>query len=527
MSCWRVLELSDQPNAEKIPQLLVKPRFGSDAYSIFLTDLSNIWSEELDVDSIVERASAEESPIEVSKQDTTQLAILLENVQKSLAGNDDTSCRMTRTDADDIILHTTISLPEPLDSLRWKFHMRKRGPVILKNELILPLLVSSHIQHERINSLIHTISAKDRAITRLVDQFESSNQDLRAAFPSIVGTKSGRRAVVKREQAAKHVPGLQEFDEESWKSSTAELHNTDVSTLGLFQEALSECTPKVPPRLQSDNEHDTWWTAIGSSLPTSKPIKSKAKAASKEPEPPKPTAADSETDDDETEDEFETHENFKLRNKSQTTHVPVPTSTPTEKHTSVHGDDTTDEDDDDLDAPPKSQSQLQAPLRRTKSPTPQPTPSKEKTPPLQKPKSKGFRIGGKTKKSETPPPAEEEAEPSSVNEDVPIRPKVDRLDLPATAKPVKKSFKIGGKMKAAVGGGAKEPTPPAEEGGASAAVKSAPTKAVAPAAQDEDVQMEDVEETAEEKAERKRRELKRKNEELARKQAQSKKKRRF
>lgn len=313
MSCWRVLQLSDQLDGENVPQLLIKPRFSSDSYTIFLTDLSNIWSEELDSAGLVGRASEEESPIEVSKQETTQLAILLQNVQKSLANTDDTTCRIVRATADDVVLHTTISLPEPLDSLRWRFHLRKRTSVTLKNELVLPLLVSSHIQHEKISNLVATITEKDRVITRLLDQYESSNLDLAAAFPSISGLKSGRR-LLKRDQAARHIPGLQPFHQDSWKRETAELHDTDVSTLSLFQEALSECTPKVPPRLESEDSRNTWWTSIATALhdpkPTMKPKanpipeKAEARAERKVPAP--------ESDDDETEDEFETHENFKV-----------------------------------------------------------------------------------------------------------------------------------------------------------------------------------------------------------------------
>ena len=310
MSCWRVLELSHHPSHEPIPQLLVKLRFGPDAYTIFLTDLNTIWSEELDLSGIVDRALAEHSPIEVSKQDSTQLAILLETVQRSLAANNDTGCRITRSEPDGLVLYTTISLPEPLGLLTWKFHLRKRAPVVLTNELILPLLVSSRIEHERTNSLLRTLLEKDRAITRMLDQFESNNLDLAAAFPSIGAIKSGRR-LVKREQAAKYVPGLRPFDRDAWRQETASLHGKSVSTLSLFQEALSECPPDVPLPSASGDEHSMWWTAIGSTLPTPIPDPSTTNAVLRETEPRKPVAADSETDD-ETEDEFETHENFKV-----------------------------------------------------------------------------------------------------------------------------------------------------------------------------------------------------------------------
>jgi hypothetical protein len=312
MSFWRALGLSDQPDGEQIPPLLIKPHFGSDTYTIFLTDLSNIWSEELDVAGIVDRALQQKSPIEVSKQDTAQIAILLENVQHSLAVNDATSCSMTGAGGDGITLHTAISLPEPLGSLQWEFQLGKRTAVTLKDELILPLLVSSQIQHGRLHDLVSTITEKDRIITRLMDQYESSNLDLMAAFPSVGGLKSSRK-VVKREQVAKHVPSFQVFDKDRWRRETTELHDTTVSTLDLFQEALSECTSKVPSRLLSDNGSHLWWNKIGTAL---KPLGSNSNRRGRANTTNLELASKSkpvepECDADETEDEFEVHENFK------------------------------------------------------------------------------------------------------------------------------------------------------------------------------------------------------------------------
>jgi hypothetical protein len=314
MACWRVLQLSDELQSKTIPQLLIKTQFGSSSYTVFLTDLTHIWSEELDLTGVARRASDVESPIEVSERDTSQLAILFENVQKSLNNSGDTTCAISLDTLDNVILHTTISLPEPLDSLTWKFHLVKGTPAALKNELILPLLVSSHVQHVRISRLLSVISDKDRAITRLVDQYESSNLDLAAAFPSIGNAKSGKR-VVRREQAARYIPGLQHFDHGTWKSDTAEMADTDVSTLGLFQEALSECTPRIPPKLKShDDEESRWWNDLESSASVSKRAATmNAKTQPKKANiPARRIASDSETEEEETEDEFETHENFKV-----------------------------------------------------------------------------------------------------------------------------------------------------------------------------------------------------------------------
>jgi hypothetical protein len=306
MSCWRVLPLSDI--AHNVPQLLIKPDFQPKSYTVFLTDLSNIWSEELDLKDILKRAAEQESPIEVSTQDTTQLGILLDHVKQSLTKDADSVCRITKGDPDGVVLHTTSSLPRPLGSLTWRFNLRKRTSGTLKNELILPLLVSSHIQHERVNALLSTIQEKDRAITRFLDQFESSNLDLALAFPSIAGMRPGKR-LVKREQAARHIPALVPFEHDDFLRQTGRLKDDDVCTLGLFQEALSQCNPKVPPEMKSQDVDGPWWTSIRSTLSNSRPAeRQKQKKATPPFKSPSPVAED----DTETEDEFETHENFKV-----------------------------------------------------------------------------------------------------------------------------------------------------------------------------------------------------------------------
>jgi hypothetical protein len=305
MSCWRVLTLYEQPHDKHVPQLLVKPAFFPDSYIVHLTDLSNIWSEELSLDEIVDRASREQSPIEVSKQDTTQLAILLENVAKPLNNADDAICRMARSGEDGITLHASISLPDPLGRLSWTFQLQKRTTTVLKNELILPLLVSSHIQNERIASLTKIITSKDKAINRLLDQFDSSSLDLAAAFPGVGSIKGGRR-MIKREQAAKHVPALQPFHETVWKQETGQLEDSELTSLGLFQEALAQNTPHVPEKLKSEDSEPSWWVSVPTHLAV---LQSPAKKSAL-PLNPKDV---SESSDEETEDEFDTHENFKVR----------------------------------------------------------------------------------------------------------------------------------------------------------------------------------------------------------------------
>ncbi|KAI4952364.1 hypothetical protein J4E91_002833 [Alternaria rosae] len=534
MSCWRVLELSEQPDGKQIPQLLIKPAFDLDSYTVHLTDLSNIWSEELNVDGIVKRAALEQSPIEVSKHDAAQVAILLENVKKPLLSVEGSMCRVTRNDTDGIILHTSIGLPEPLGRLTWKFHLEKRMSADLKNELILPLLVSSHIQNERISGLISTIAAKDKAITRLVDQFDSHGLDLAAAFPSAGGTKVGRKKV-KREQAERHVPALRSFHEEAWRHDTEQLKDTNLTTLGLFQEALAQSTPTVPLELKSGDRETTWWAAVPTKLSLSKAsAKTKAKvpaAASKSTK----AAVDS---GDETEDEFETHVNFKTRELGKRlvkTPAPLPSS-PRDKGSETEDDST--EDDEDLDAPPKSQNQVpgrtpqKASLKRTPTPEQHSSPN-VLTPSVQKPKVSSFRIGGKSKRAtESPPPSPKPADAEPEPEILPTRESVpaSQPNQAATPKKTRKPFRIGGKGKKAEDDASQRDvtaSPSTQRFRATHSPTAEPPSSP-PKIMKEMTPVEEVhEETPEEKAERKRAELKRKNEEAAKKQAQAKKKKRF
>lgn len=209
----------------------------------------------------------------------------------------------------------------------------------------------------------------------------------------------------------------------------------------------------------------------------------------------------------------------------------------------VDSDDESTEDEDDLDALPQGPSQRSSqnvckPSPSEKATTPaKPRASIPDEPPAEKPKSKGFRIGGKAKPAaqESPPAAEEPDATLGIGEQ-PVQeqpPSQTNVEPEATPKKTKRIFKIGGKGKVCAGDGSQVPetaqsmtdrtratqSPSARP--PSSPPKRRPFKEESPAV------VEDREETAEEKAERRRAELKRKTEEAAKKQAQSKKKRRF
>jgi hypothetical protein len=196
------------------------------------------------------------------------------------------------------------------------------------------------------------------------------------------------------------------------------------------------------------------------------------------------------------------------------------------------------EDDDDLDAVPKSQSRgsklaVRKPPSQLKSHTPEPFPPRKTASPAAKPKPKGFKIGGKVKTLalESPPPEEK---PPAIQDIDMNEPPSSQLDIETDATPRKgrRTFKIGGKGRGTNGSASQRDitdSPNAKRTRAAQSPTAEPPSS--PPALTEPVMEETPEpqheETPEEKAERRRAELKRKTEEAAKKQALTKKKRRF
>ncbi|KAF2010664.1 hypothetical protein BU24DRAFT_427770 [Aaosphaeria arxii CBS 175.79] len=528
MACWRVLEL-DPSTSIGVPQLLIKADFGEHGYILWLTDLSNIWSEDLSVVGIMERAVEVESPIEVGRQDTTQQGILLEHLQNSLTNAEGTVCRLTKYNESGVILNTVIDLPEPLDSLKWKFCLRKQSPTMLKNELILPLLLSGHIQYTRVKKLTTIIAEKDKAMSRLLDQYASNHLDLASVFPSVSGSKGNRR-IAKREQVSRYIPALRPFVQDEWMEETTRHLYPELCTLDLFQEALSECNPSVPSSMKSREDEGIWWENIKATMDMS---------------PPRPTSTtrldpviesrpSSEGEDTETEDEFETHENFKSRipeRRDNSADDNRDNSDPTSKNDSQsqsrlqhrmklesqdHVLPTRRRSSLSVEQPALATSLPAVPSDHSKHPIAEPTTSR--------PKPKGFKIGG-AKRS----PATVEAKITSEENVL-----EDNMNVQITTASQhnegrrRKGFKIGGKDKRTSEKETKnEFAGHIEESSRLTEIPDVEPTRGASQVETKDTHEEEVkhDETAEEKAERKRSELKRKNDDLSRRQAQRKKKR--
>ncbi|OCK83388.1 XLF-domain-containing protein [Lepidopterella palustris CBS 459.81] len=259
---WIPLQISN--SSRHVPQLLIKASFNADSYSIFVTDLCHIWSEELNKSEIVERASNTDTSIEVTRRDTSQLRLLLENIAKSLKDFQNVKRRLLHDNEDGLILRTTISLPEPLDALHWSIHLKCLTSDDLKRELILPLLASSYVQHQHVKSLISIIEHKDQAISKLLHELESSGIDLSAAFPSLSGARSTRK-VIKQDYAAQHIPGLGAFDENKWRQTPISQEQIKASLAEVMQGLLPEPDMSTLRHLK-ERSGEQWWTHLQENL---------------------------------------------------------------------------------------------------------------------------------------------------------------------------------------------------------------------------------------------------------------------
>lgn len=197
------------------------------------------------------------------------------------------------------------------------------------------------------------------------------------------------------------------------------------------------------------------------------------------------------------------------------------------------------EDDDDLDAPPKTLSQrssqaVQKHSADVRTTTPGENPMIGDMQATEKPKNKGFRIGGKAKQKSAEPVPREAAEPSPVPKYQPgddLTSSQMVANKVASPKKPKRTFKIGGKGKGGTNSGSQIPEAAQPMADRTRATKSPSLQLPSspPVVKEKSPNGKEPvrEETAEEKAERRRAELKRKTDEAAKKQAQSKKKRRF
>jgi hypothetical protein len=209
-SIWRPLPRTAGLHGAAV---LLKYSMTSSGYSVHLTDLSQVWSEELSKATICARARSTDCSIDPT-EDNDQLNILSAKIEAALRGDDETSLAIVADGADHITLTTTSPLPNPLPPLTWFFQLGPGSREQVKTEVMVPLVCSTYMRKQQQDDLVALIAQKDILINKLVDKIESVGSELSSLYPNLARIRPGKN---QRQQLAKHVKGLDQFDEGSWR----------------------------------------------------------------------------------------------------------------------------------------------------------------------------------------------------------------------------------------------------------------------------------------------------------------------
>ncbi|KAK4543346.1 hypothetical protein LTR36_005705 [Oleoguttula mirabilis] len=262
-SPWRTLHL---PPAH-LPQLLVKAKLDSSGYTVHLTDLSRVWGETLSKRDVRKRADSNDCAIDPGEGDD-QYRILQEKIEAALDQADGTGLILHSAPGgeDGVILTLTAPLPSPLPALTWEMQLALLPAHHVEAELVTPLLHRAQNQQAQIRALIHELHEKDRVISKITDRLETSGNELTTVFPGVSNIKV-KRSKSQREQLAKHVSGLGDFDEEAWGKRVRGAVCVDGEARRLEGEALDAVLKGLPGAgVKQDakkGDGSEWWRNLG------------------------------------------------------------------------------------------------------------------------------------------------------------------------------------------------------------------------------------------------------------------------
>ncbi|KAK0258081.1 hypothetical protein LTR01_005330 [Friedmanniomyces endolithicus] len=375
---WKTLHLED--NNDSIPQLLIKAKLDSAGYTIHLTDLSQIWGETLTKRGIRKRADLDDCSIDPG-EGNDQYQILLDKIHQALDQHDGTSFNLGEVKGVEGGLNISLSapLPSPLPVLKWQIQLSPLPVTALESSLIRPLLRHAQYGRTQIQSLLHELAEKDRVISKLTDRLETSGNDLTTVFPGVSNVKVSRKRS-QREQLARHVRSLGDFDVSAWQTQ----QRVSQGDGGLLGEDMDSLLIELPCGEVDDGRRGEWWRKLGKGM-GSKPmadqdIKLHSHLGSLRMEDSgqyRHAVSDGDVtmnDDADAGEMFQrqgTPPHLKATGRDARQASQVPTtgqSLPVTREAKTSADDeSTDDDDDDLDAPPRNSADPQSSVSTAKA----------------------------------------------------------------------------------------------------------------------------------------------------------------
>ena len=264
MTSWRLLNL--QLESSKYPPLLTRFDVMVTGYTITLTDLIHVWSEDLNREQINRRALAEGTSIDPS-EGPNQLKILLDKLQASLSEGSDSRLDLETSLDDGLVLRITATLPSPLPPLRWVMALSHAPSALLTRMLVCPLLVAQIGQAQRLSALQRCIQEKDHVIRKLLDAVQSSDIEVASVFLNVQGHMAGKKRL-SWDRAGEVIRGLRAFDEDSWRNEEIFEEDPDRDATGLLRQSFSSPFDVSASNLKLLNgalTEDRWWKYLGSS----------------------------------------------------------------------------------------------------------------------------------------------------------------------------------------------------------------------------------------------------------------------
>ncbi|KAL4890790.1 XRCC4-like factor-domain-containing protein [Aspergillus ambiguus] len=268
---WKKLHL---PETAGLPPLLFKYITTSTSYEVYLTDLTNVWSEHMNRQAILKRADKHDATIDPS-EDPDQFGLLLQKIGDALRHEPGSRIGLHQGSSGSLELDVSIKLPAPLEPLKWTLYLDKEQSSSTTAHLLLPLIEAEVNRELRQKTLIDQLNRKDWILAKLFDKIEATGIDLSTIFPGISGLRSGRKGTTLA-QAAKYIKGVAPFDEQAWLDEVSKTSpDVDLASNILAEISSSEDT-KPAGKLRPPP--DAWWEGVSvteDAIPRSTPKQQK------------------------------------------------------------------------------------------------------------------------------------------------------------------------------------------------------------------------------------------------------------